>query len=646
VIVAVDVGGTFTDLVAIDDRGGLMVYKGPTTPKNPEQGVMNGLRRFGDAEAILHATTIATNALLGQMGLELPKVALITTKGFKDVIEIGRQNRPDLYDLRFRKPKPLIPREMRLEVAERTDFTGKVLTPVDPREVEEVAKKAMEMGAKSMAICFLHSYINQRNESVAYDVARKYFSYVSVSHQVSPEPREYERTSTTVVNAVLQPIVSRYLEGLEGALREVGSPKFFIMASSGGLVDSAEAKERPVQLIESGPAAGVVGVSALAKIMGERNALSFDMGGTTAKAGTVVDFNVETTQEHEVGGRVHQGRVVKGSGYPVRFPFVDLAEVSAGGGTIVWRDEGGALRVGPLSVGADPGPACYGKGGTSPTLTDGSLTMGWIPSEISEGMRLDLDLSRKALQTLGDPVEVAHMASDLASLEMSRAVRLVTVERGLDPKEFTLFAFGGAGPQYALRLAEEMEVRKVVVPPHPGLFSALGLAFANRKFEASSSYPEDLEATYRRLEERLMERFPGASFLRYADVRYEGQGWELTIPVDDTSKVRESFEERHMRTYGFTMPRAVEVVTARVFAVYPGYNVNLRAPEGGEVNVKEREVFLDDGWSKVPIYRREELREGFTLKGPAIIQEYSSTTLVRKGWNCKVHGTGSLVMEK
>ncbi|GGT92304.1 5-oxoprolinase [Sulfodiicoccus acidiphilus] len=646
-IVAVDVGGTFTDVVAVDESGNLTVYKGPTTPRNPEEGVMRGLRRFEKVSSVLHATTIATNALLGQVGLELPKVALLTTKGFRDVIEIGRQNRPDLYDLKFRKPTPIVPRDMRFELDERTDADGRVLVPVLDDEVEKVLKKAKEAGATSVAVCFLHSYINSTNEEKVVKVARKYFTYVSASHEISPEPREYERTSTTVINAALQPIVSRYVEGLEKGLREVGSPRLFIMASSGGLVDSTEASERPVQVIESGPAAGVVGVSVLARTMGERNALSFDMGGTTAKAGTVVNFEVETTQEYEVGGRTHHGRVVKGSGYPIRFPFVDLAEVSAGGGTVIWRDDASALRVGPLSTGADPGPACYGKGGTSPTLTDGSLVMGWVPEQLAEGLKLRKDLAVSALRTLGEEVEVAFQASELASLEMARAMRLVTVERGLDPSSFTLFAFGGAGPQYALRLAEEMEVRKVVVPPHPGLFSALGVMSADRRLESAASYPRDLESAYRKLEGLLRSRFPEASkFLRYADVRYEGQGWELTVPVEDVSKVREVFEERHLKTYGFTLQREVEVVTVRVFAVAPGLRVSTRAPVlDREPSVKEREVFLD-GWTKASVYRREELPEGFEVKGPAVVEEYSSTTVVRRGWRLTVHQTGALVMER
>ncbi|MEM4912113.1 MAG: hydantoinase/oxoprolinase family protein, partial [Metallosphaera sp.] len=377
--VAIDVGGTFTDFVAIDENGRLLYYKDLTTPKNPEVGIRKGLASLNlKLHEVIHATTIATNSLLGQIGLELPKVALLTTKGFRDVIEIGRQNRPRLYDLYFEKPRQLVPRDLRFEVNERVNAEGKVLVPLDVNEVIEVVNKMKEKGVEAISISFLHSYINPINEKLARDIVKKHFRYISVSHEVAPEPREYERTSTTIINSALMPIVSRYIESLVETLKDFGSPRLFIMSSSGGLVDETEAIERPVQLIESGPAAGVIGTAALSRILGIRKAISFDMGGTTAKAGTVVDYEILITTEYEVGGEVHHGRIVKGSGYPIKFPFVDLAEVSAGGGSIIWRDKAGALNVGPLSAGADPGPISYNKGGDKPTLTDANLVLGRI----------------------------------------------------------------------------------------------------------------------------------------------------------------------------------------------------------------------------------------------------------------------------
>jgi N-methylhydantoinase A len=343
-IVAVDVGGTFTDFVAVDRDGNLLTFKLLTTPKRPEETVIKGLAELSPIEEVLHATTIGTNALLGQMGLELPRVALFTTKGFRDVIEIGRQNRPRLYDLFFEKPRPLVPRHLRFEVDERVLPDGTVLKPVDAAEVESYAKKALGDGVVSVAVAFLHSYLNPANEETAAAVLKRYFRYVTLSSEVSPEPREYERTSTAVVNAALMPLVGRYLEELGRYVSSRGG-RLYVMASSGGLVTVEEASRRPVQLIESGPAGGVVAAAEFAKALDIKRVISFDMGGTTAKAGTVVDFEPEITTEYEVGGESHHGRVVKGSGYPVRFPFIDLAEVSAGGGTIVWRDEAGALRA-------------------------------------------------------------------------------------------------------------------------------------------------------------------------------------------------------------------------------------------------------------------------------------------------------------
>jgi len=641
-IVAVDVGGTFTDGVAIDS-GEVKVLKVSTVPTSPEVGVMEVLSKFTGVTRVIHATTIATNALLGQVHLELPKVALLTTEGFKDVIEIGRQNRPELYNPFFKKPRPLVGRDMRFEVRERISSSGEVIVPLDEEMTREAVEEARKRGAVSLAICFLHSYLNPENEVRAKRIAQGVFKYVVASHEVSPTPREYERTSTTVINAMLMPIMRKYLNSLAETLEGV---ELFVMSSAGGLVHAREVMERPVQVIESGPAAGVVGVSALSRLLGEPNSISFDMGGTTAKAGTVVDYHVETTDEYEVGGRTHHGRTVKGSGYPVRFPFVDLAEVSAGGGTVIWRDDEGALRLGPISAGADPGPMSYGKGGVRPTLTDANLLLGRIGISLSEGVRLDRGLAEEGLKRLGDPTEVALDAISLANLEMARAIRLVTVERGLDPAGFTLFAFGGAGPQHALDLAEEMGVRKVVIPPHPGLFSSLSMLFADQKFEATRSYPRDLEKEFQEMEAGLRKKVPEATqFLRYAEVRYQGQGWELTIPVGDTERVEEDFQRRHLSTYGFTLERDVEVVTIRSFAVVHSPPFSLPRPKGGTPSYVEREVMIGGSWVRVKVYRRDTLPTGYEIQGPALVEEYSSTTLVKEGWTGRIHETGSMILE-
>ncbi len=382
------------------------------------------------------------------------------------------------------------------------------------------------------------------------------------------------------------PIVSEYIARFSEGLKELGIGRFYIMSSAGGLIDAGEAVERPVQLIESGPAAGAVAAAEFSKLIGVENVIGFDMGGTTAKASSILKHEPEVTTEYEVGGEVHHGRLVKGSGYPVRFPFIDLAEVSSGGGTIIWRDDaGGALRVGPISAGADPGPICYGRGGgKEPTLTDANVALGRIGEYLLGGeMRLDRDAAVKGLSRLGDSINVALEAIRLAVVEMARAVRLVTVERGLDPRDFALMAFGGAGPQFAPYIAEELGINSVIVPPEPGgAFSALGLLMADERFEARSSFPKDLEDGFKRLEDELLSRLGRVDyFLRYADVRYVGQGWELTIPVGRPASmedVERAFNDRHYATYGFRLNKPIEVVTIRVFAVITRVKPRFRAP--------------------------------------------------------------------
>lgn len=640
-IVAVDVGGTFTDFVAVDERGDIITLKILSTPREPEKAVIMGLSQMGFNE-VLHASTIGTNALLGQVGLELPKVALFTTRGFRDVIEIGRQNRPRLYDLYFAKPRQLVPRELRFEVDERTLADGTIEKAVNPAEVETLAARAKAMGAVSAAVAFLHSYVNPSNEKAAKEVLQRWFSYVTASYEVAHEPREYERFSTAVVNAALMPLVSRYLSRLREFVEGRGGA-LYVMSSSGGLVTVEEAARRPVQLVESGPAAGVVAAAELAKLAGEARVISFDMGGTTAKAGTVVDFQPSITTEYEVGGESHRGRLVKGSGYPVRFPFVDLAEVSAGGGTIIWRDAGGALRVGPISAGADPGPVSYGRGGTQPTVTDANLALGRIPEVLAGGaLKLNTKAAVEALGKLGDPVDVAADAIKLVNVEMARAIRLVTVERGLNPEDFVLMAFGGAGPQHAAELAEEVGISRVVVPPLPGVFTSLGMLMADFRFEARMAYPRDLEGGFRRLEEELA-RYSPDYYVRYADVRYVGQGWELTIPLGQDltpEAVRRAFEEKHKATYGFVLDKPIEVVTIRVFAIVKRQKPKLpQPPERGSPVPWEKEAYFD-GWTKAAVYNRAELPLGYRVRGPALIVEDYSTTVVPPRWEAEVKRYG------
>ena len=649
--VCIDIGGTFTDFVVLYDEGKIESFKVSSSPRNPEQAVSEGLKKIKEPiDAVLHATTIATNALLGQIGLELPKIALITTKGFKDVIEIGRQNRPRLYDVFFEKPNPLVPRELRFEIDERTDYTGDLLKPVNKSQLKPIIEQISKLDVDSVGISFLHSYVNPSNELAVNDVLTQHFKYVTSSHEVAPEPREYERTSTVVVNVVLMPLVTRYITSLETVLESFGSPPLNIMASSGGLIDSNEASVKPVQLIESGPAAGTIAAAEFAKLLELNKIISFDMGGTTAKASTVVNYVPETTNEYEVGGQAHYGRIVKGSGYPIRFPFIDIAEVSAGGGTIISKDQADSLIVGPLSAGSDPGPICYDRGGTQPTLTDSNLALGRLPENLLSGtMKLNKKNVLTSLSKFGDPIDVAYSAIKMANLEMARAIRLVTVERGLDPSEFTLISFGGAGAQHSVEIAEELSIPEVIVPPEPGAFSAFGMLFADSKFELRLSYPQKLEDDFINLESKLTKKLGSNSqFIRYADVRYVGQGWELVISVDNPSNIehiKNLFQGKHQQVYGFKLDKEIEIVTIRVFASLSRLKPKLKSPlEGNKPkNIGSCQTYFGK-WLETKIYRREDLPLNFVTQGPALIEEYGSTTLVPPNWSIKVKELGALVL--
>jgi len=676
--VGVDVGGTFTDVVVFDDESGrLWLEKVPTTPRKPTTGIMDGVRRaVGDPARIgvfVHATTIGTNMFLGQVGIEPPPAVLITNRGFRDILEIGRQNRPSLYDPYFQKPRPLIPRDRRVGVHGRVGPGGEELEPLDVEEVGRAAREWCGKGVRVYAVSFLHSYANPSHEALAKQAILDECpgSTVVASHEVDPAPLEYERTSTTVVNALLMPVLSRYLAELEEALRGAGfRGKILVMQSSGGVASIEEALRLPAAFIESGPSAGAVAVAYFSRLMGVDRALGFDMGGTTAKASSIIGGEPEVVDIYEVGGRVHMGRVIRGSGYPVRFPHIDLAEVSAGGGTIAWVDPGGGLRLGPLSAGADPGPAAYGRGGTEPTVTDANLVLGRLPEVLASGLRLRRDLAERAImekvaRPLGlDLVEAAWAIVRLANTIMGRALRLVSVERGHDPRAFTMYAFGGAGPLHALELAGEVGVSRVVVPPMPGVFSALGLLVADYRHDyhypivkrAEEVDEAWLETVFRALEERAVETLRGEGvprerivLRRYVDARYWGQARPLRVPYPGSVEALvEEFHRLHEARYGFRVPgEPVVLEVARVEAVGVTEKPVLRAPAGGgEALVGERRVYFEDGWHMARVYRYGGLAAGSPVEGPAVVEYPDSTLVVPPGWSGRVEEHGALVLER
>ena len=681
---SVDVGGTFTDAVMVDDSGKLYALKIESTPRNPELGfvdavveVISGRVDPEQIESLVHVGTIGSNLLLGQLGIDLPACALVTTKGFRDVIEIGRQNRPELYNISFSRPRTLVPRSLRFEMDERVDSDGGVLVKVSKTRLRELARRLRNSGAETVAICFLNSYVNGSNERVAETLLKRALHRpVYASSDIDPEQREYERASTTVVNAVLAPAVSGYLRSAGEEMRRIGiTAELYVLGSSGGLLDIAEVGRRPILAVESGPAAGVVAASEVARSLRLAKVISFDMGGTTAKAGAILNFEPAIVPEVEVGGRVNRGRLVKGSGYPVRTQSIDLAEVSAGGGTVVSVGEAGEMAVGPMSAGADPGPACYGKGGEAPTITDANLILGRIGTTLLGGkMRLNPKKAARAFERLRKrsgmgAEELASASLRIVNFQMAKAIEIVTLERGLDARDFALVAFGGAGPMHAVEVAESIGMTKVIVPPLPGLFSALGMLMTDMRYDrvrgmvglleevGEGKIEEMFEEMERESSESLNEKgIEGRpSYRRSIDLRYYGQGYELEIVVRrpfNRAAVTKAFEGRHVEVYGFAHDgERIELTALRLTTTIPATSKVRLSEVEGEMPVAggegRRRAKFGERWFETQVYSRELLPVGGgVIRGPAIVEEYDSTVVVPPGWGCVKNHLRCLVIER
>ena len=683
--VSVDVGGTFTDLVALDEKTGKVInIKTPSVPKNPEKGVINAVGDFlethdaGSVRMIGHATTIATNALFGQVDLHLPRTGLVTTSGFKDVIEIGRQRRAEVYNLFFDRPPMLVKRKHRYELSERVSPDGLIESKIDEYELSGVIDRLMEDGIESVAIGFINSYANTWHEElVKKAILERLDVYVTGSHEISNEYREYERFSTSVVNAVLMPVIHTYINQLESDLESLGlRTQLYVMQSNGGLAKSNTVSQKPATIVESGPAAGVIAAAWLGEQTGLKDIISFDMGGTTAKAGTVRGRIPEVVPEYEVAGKIHMGRLVKGSGYPVRFPFIDLAECSAGGGTIA-KAVNGSLMVGPMSAGAVPGPACYGRGGVEATITDANLLLGRLnPGNLLDGaMDIHPENAMNSFKLLGEKLEAtaeetAMSVILIANSMMSKILRIVSVERGYDPRDFGLVAFGGAGPMHACALAEELEINNILVPPNPGMFSALGLLTADLFHDYSrpvlsdvgSIDPEGVEELFMGMEEegRKVLESEGISgdhhrYQRTLDMRYRGQGFELNIETEtpftltSINKALVDFHGKHTEIYGYAEEKEpVEVVNAklRVIGLLDSPRLPSREVSGSALPRERRRVFFEDDneWHKVDVFDRDNIGSGSI--GPAIIEQYDSTTVVYPGWSFKPDNYGNLNLRR
>ncbi len=678
---AADIGGTFTDVAAFDATSQrLLLGKALSTPRQLVDGVSEGVAkagaRFADASIFLHGSTIAINTMLERSGA---RTALITTQGFRDVYEIGRINRPDAYNLYFKRHDPLVKRSLRFEAAERVTAEGEVLIPLDEAALHSVCDKLIALDIEAVAIMFLHSYRNPDHERRAKAIVteRMPAAFISASHELSQEYREFERTSTVVANAYIGPRVRDYVGGIERHLKaENFKGSFLLVQSTGGLYEADQAKTQCIRMLESGPAAGVIGAQALAQAMGLHDAIAFDMGGTTAKAGLIHKGEALTTGVALIGGYERA--------LPIQTAMMDIFEVGTGGGSIAKVDESGALRVGPQSAGAEPGPACYGRGGTEPTVTDANLVLGRLGADHFLGGELVLDTgaARRAIdehvaKPLGISIsEAADGILRIAATAMSYAVKGVSTERGLDAAAFPMIAYGGAGPLHATHIAREIGTSRVIIPRAPGHFCAFGMLFADLRYDFVRTWPSPLgtldfaviEGVYRELEAegraalgRTSARTNGVRITRAADMRYVGQEHAVAVELPaalfetaDRAAIKERFDAEHLRRYGTSAPKELaEIVSLRTTVAGRMAHPPLERIEAGgaapsrEASRGPRPVTFPDCPEprSTPVFMRDALRAGNRIAGPAIIEEHASTTVVFPGDALTVDVFGNLVIE-
>jgi N-methylhydantoinase A len=678
--IGADVGGTFTDIVAVEGDRTLVRLKVPSTPPRFADAIVIGIghalersgRAAADVSLVLHGTTVATNTILEKRGA---RTGLITMKGFRDVLELRRLRRPELFNVDWVKPEPLVPRQLRLEVDERIDAAGAVIRELDEDEVVRVVGELERLGVESVAICLINSHVNSVHEQRILELVREAggIKYASASFEISPEINEYERTSSTTINAYLQPVVADYVDDLIQRVSDLGTgAPIRIMQSNGGLLSARESGRVPAAIVESGPAAGVTAAARLMNALGIEDAIAFDMGGTTAKASLIEAGVPFETHEYEVGAGINTSRLLAGGGgYTLRFPSLDIAEVGAGGGSIVWLDALGVPHVGPESAGSTPGPVCYGRGGTDVTVTDANAVLGYLNPESLAGGAQEMHLERATdavRRQLAEPLErdveeAAFGVHLLANSAMSRAIRSVTTERGRDPRDSVLIAYGGAGPMHAVQLARDFGIRTVLIPPAPGVFSATGLLLADVTYDraetvsASVAAGEACAARLDRALERLTEEVLALGsadgwaedhFMleRFADMRYAGQSFELRIPVPqppvDTTKLgllRSAFDLEHQRTYGrAATDEDVEIVNVRVRA-------RQRRATGGDsaawgaaavgserVGPATRSAYFGRPFGRLdtPVITRADLSP-VAKPGPLVIEDPDATTIVPPG---------------
>jgi N-methylhydantoinase A len=689
--VGVDIGGTFTDIVLLGSDGAVHTKKVSSSVENYAQAIVEGLAEVcresgvtGAAiEEIRHGTTVASNAILEHKGA---RVGLITTKGFRDVLEIRTLRMPKLYDLSWTKPAPLVERYLRRVVDERIDHRGQIERALDLADAERAVDALLAEKVEAIAVCLINSFANPVHEATLKAIIARKAPRLprSISFEVLPEIKEYERTSTTVINAYVTPIVATYLRKMRKGLDRAGIPaRLLLMQSNGGLTTDAAGAERPMNIIESGPAGGVVGAQALARAKDLKKIITFDMGGTTAKASMVEDGEIARAQEYAVGAGIMIGsRLLTGAGYTLKVPAIDLAEVGAGGGSHIWIDAGGALQVGPESAGAFPGPVCYDLGGETPTITDANVLLGYInPAHLIGGaLKLNAERARalfeqKIAKPLGMGIErAAYGAHLIATSNMIRAIKAVSTERGRDPREFALFAFGGNGPLFAAGVAAALGITRIVVPPSAGLFSSFGLLYADVEHHYARTFRRLLrqadlgeiaaawDALARQASEQLaVEGFTGnrARLKRSAALHYRGQSYELTVPVPEgpidagmVAHLEEAFGQEHERTYGHRAGPEEPVELVAIQLVGSGLREGGGVPprvtsshaEPAEQDARQAYFGEEHGWMETPVLRRADLNLTSGRAGPLIIEEYDATCVVPPGAHAAYDATGNILI--
>jgi N-methylhydantoinase A len=687
--IGIDIGGTFTDVALADEATGRIgVTKVPTTPSDLVQGVLCALQTAmrchhlaaGDVGLLSHATTVVSNAILEGKGA---RAALVTTRGFRDVLELRRSARADLYDLFQDAPATLIPRRRRFEVTERVGADGAIITPLAEQEIDGLIAALTAARVEAIAISLLFSFLNPEHERRLGARLRTALPNIPIylSSEVLPEIREFERSSTTAVCAYVAPLLVSYIARLEESVRRHDLPPLYVMGSNGGILEAAEATAMPAMTVESGPAAGVVAAALVARQSGRLDLLSFDMGGTTAKASLIRRGKYETTPDYEIGGGSSMTRWMNGTGHPIRVPVIDLAEVSAGGGSIAWVDRAGVLRVGPRSAGADPGPVCYGRGGSEPTVTDCNLLLGYLDRNSLLAGELAIDraaaeasVAERLAKPLGVDVQTAAAAVvDIVNHAMAEALKILSVHRGHDPREFVLAAFGGAGPLHCAALAGELGIAEVICPPIPGAFSALGLIASELKRDyvrtvyatTAAADPRTMAAAFAGLEREgaaMLDRAGVAPefrrFERSVDARYERQSYELSVPVPSgaidgaaLTAIAADFHARHLRTYGHdNRSEPVMLVNIRVTAIGMIPPLAIRdkpAPTGMDaIKGKRRLWFRDIGAVDAAIYDRRRMPTGFAMSGPVVIESFESTILVPPAWRATMNEDGFVLLTR